>query len=216
MSHPLLNHVYLHIIKMTTQTTQWGGTFSWRKTMRIISQNNDATIMRYLPSSYVNKFDPLDITNYNNDNNKKVNDTILYDCWNGGTLHSLCAQLTWCLVTHETIVNNLLDLWSLHISFAPMNKLHKLLSWNQLVSMMQTNSIVIMYEVTMSFWMKISKRSKWCISWFYMIIVVNDSNTTNRKDFLMCSKAITTKYSNTNVNVNPSYTKFELDQGHGM
>lgn len=136
MSHPLLNHVYLHIIKMTTQTTQWGGTFSWRKTMRIISQNNDATIMRYLPSSYVNKFDPLGITNYDNDNNKKVNDTIIYDCWIGGTLRRVWAQLMWCLVTRETNVNNLWDFWSLHISFAPMNKLHKLLSWNQLVSMM--------------------------------------------------------------------------------
>ncbi len=46
--------------------------------MRRISQNNDATMIRYFPSSYVNKFDALDITNYNNDNNKKVNDTILY------------------------------------------------------------------------------------------------------------------------------------------
>jgi hypothetical protein len=35
-------------------------------------------MIRYFPSSYVNKFDALDITNYNNDNNKKVNDTILY------------------------------------------------------------------------------------------------------------------------------------------
>jgi len=49
-----------------------------------------------------------------------------------------------------------------------------------------------------------------------MIIVVSDSNTTNRKDFLMCSKAITTKYNNTNVNLNPSYKKFELDQGCGI
>ncbi len=56
----------------------------------------------------------------------KVNDTIIYDCWNGGTLHSLWAQLMWCLVTHETNVNNLWHIWSLHMSFTPMNKLHKL------------------------------------------------------------------------------------------
>jgi hypothetical protein len=122
---------------MTTQTTQWGGTFSWRKTTRRISQNNDATIMRYFPFSYLNKFDPLGITNYDNDNNKKVNDTIIYDCWNGGTLHSLWAQLMWCLLTHEINVNNLWHIWSCHISFAPMNKLHEFLSWNWLVSSSQ-------------------------------------------------------------------------------
>jgi hypothetical protein len=120
---------------MTTQTTPRGGTFSWRTTMRRISQNNDATIMRYFSSSYVNKLDPLNIKNY--DNNKKINDTIIYDCWNGGTLHSVWAQLMWCLVTHETNVNNLWHIWSLHIFFAPMNKLHKLLYWNQLVSSWQ-------------------------------------------------------------------------------
>ncbi len=48
--------------------------------MRRISQNNDSTIMRYFPPSYVNKFDPLGIKNYDNDNNKKVSDTIIYDC----------------------------------------------------------------------------------------------------------------------------------------
>ncbi len=48
--------------------------------MREISQKNDATIMCYFRPSYVNKFDRLGITNHDNDNSKKLNDTIIYDC----------------------------------------------------------------------------------------------------------------------------------------
>lgn len=47
--------------------------------MRRISQNNDSTIMCYFPPSYVNKFHPLGIKNYDNDNNEKINDTIIND-----------------------------------------------------------------------------------------------------------------------------------------